>query len=133
MELLGKRDKQPQSVKNGKIAEENSNVKMDSGFLSDSNLSCDNLLSNENIECDNIVKIDETYKGETKTALDSGLDIGESSDCLSELDVDQKENEHENGWKFYFQQNDDGDTYVPVDLIYKRFLWVVFDLNLFRK
>lgn len=115
MELSGKREKQQQAVKTEKITEDN--IKMDSGFLSDANLSSD-MLSKENIEYDgksdeNII---ENPKVSTKTALDSGLDIGES-DCLSELDVDQKEicepsSKSEHVGKFYFQQNDDGDTYV---------------------
>lgn len=124
MELSGKREKQQQSVKNEKIMEDNR--KMDSGFLSDANLSCD-MLSKENIEYD--MKNDEHFetnpKVSTQTALDSGLDIGES-DYFSELDVDQKEiceplSKNENFGKFYFQQNEDGDTYVPIYIYYNRY------------
>lgn len=116
MELSGKREKQlQQSIKNEKKTEDDSvNVKMDSGFLSDANLSCD-MLSKENIEY-NDINCDDSPKETTKTTLDSGLDIGEP-DCLSELDVDQNDickplSKIEHDWKFYFQQNDDGDTYV---------------------
>lgn len=120
MELSGKREKQQQAVKNEKITEDNK--KMDSGFLSDANLSCD-MLSKENIEYD--MKSDEHFennpKVSRKTALDSGLDIGES-DYFSELDVDQKEicepsSKNEHIGKFYFQQNEDGDTYVSIHLL----------------
>lgn len=113
MELSGKREKQQQFVKNEKITD--CNVKMDSGFLSDANLSCD-ILSKENIEY-NDIKHDESPKFTTKTALDSGLDIGESG-CLSELDIDQEDNYNKScskndlDWNFYFQQDEDGDTYV---------------------
>lgn len=114
MELSGKRDKQL-SVKHEKIADDNVNVKMDSGFLSDANLSCDNMLSKENIEFNDTNSDPSSNLKETsKTALDSGLGIDESG-CLSELDVDQKDNckpwsNSEHNWKFYFQQNENGDT-----------------------
>lgn len=111
MELSGKREKQQQFVKNEKIND--SNVKMDSGFLSDANLSYDTL-SKENIEYVDIKH--ESSKHTTKVTLDSGLDIGESG-CLSELDIDLKEDykscsKNDQDWNFYFQQDEDGDTYV---------------------
>lgn len=126
MELSGKREKQlQQSVKNEKKIEDDCvNVKMDSGFLSDANLSCDTL-SKENIEYSDLQCDDNKFKEKsttTKTTLDSGLDIGEP-DCLSELDVDQNvdvsskpSSKVDRDWKFYFQQNDDGDTYVYINI-----------------
>lgn len=125
MELLGKREKLQQAIKNEKITEDNR--KMDSGFLSDANLSCDTL-SKEHIEYD--IKIDDKFENNskvlTKTALDSGLDVGES-DYFSELDVDQKEiceplSKKEHMGKFYFQQNEDGDTYVYTFIILDTYL-----------
>lgn len=112
MELSGKREKQLQSIKSKKITEDNVNAKMDSGFLSDANLSCETI-SKDNIEY-NIIKSHENLKKtETKTIVDSGLDIDES--CLSELDVDQQDDclKYECNHNIYFHQNEDGDTYVP--------------------
>jgi len=123
MELSGKREKQQQSVTNEKNTEDNMNIKMDSGFLSDANLSCDNVLSNENIEYDQPID-EKSHKNMTiTTTLDSGLDIGES-DCLSELDIDQKEihapsSKNEHNWKLYFQQNEDGDTQLHLAIIHE--------------
>lgn len=116
MELSGKREKLQQSIKNEKLTEDNVNVKMDSGFLSGANLSCDSMLSKENIEYEN--KCAEIPKKNSKAIFDSGLDLGCESSCLSELDVNQKEiykpsnldTKNENYWKFYFLQNEDGDT-----------------------
>lgn len=123
MELSGKREKQQQSIKSEKVSEDNANVKMDSGFLSGANLSCDNMLSKENIEYD--IKNEESFdfkqqKETTKIALDSGLDICESG-CLSELDIDQKETCKpcsKNEWQFYFQQNEDGDTQLHLAILH---------------
>lgn len=120
MELSGKREKQQQSIKSEKVTEDNASMKMDSGFLSGANLSCD-MLSKENIEYNirNEELLDSKPRKEiTETALDSGLDICESG-CLSELDVDQKETRkpcstNEHNWQFHFQQNEDGDTYVSI-------------------
>lgn len=116
MELSGQREKQQQSIKNEKIAEDIANAKMDSGFLSDANISCD-MISKEIIEYD--TKNNENLKELTKTALDSGLDIDESG-CLSELDIDQQDdcklclkNDDQRNYNIYFEQNEDGDTYVP--------------------
>lgn len=117
MELSGKREKQLQSIKNEKTTEDIVNVKMDSGFLSDANLSCDTI-SKENIEYGH--KSHENPKETTKTTLDSGLDIDEPS-CLSGLNVDQKENhcsKNEHNYNIYFQQNEDGETYVPSCIFY---------------
>lgn len=119
MELSGKREKQQQSIKSEKVTEDNTNIKMDSGFLSGANLSCD-MLSKENIDYD-VKNKDLNFKQlkETPTiVVDSGLDICESG-CLSELDVDQKDtcksySNTEHNWQFYFQQNEDGDTYVLI-------------------
>lgn len=116
MELSGKREKQQQTVKNEKITKDNVSVKMDSGFLSGTNLSCNSMISKENIEYEN--KCEEIPKEKSKTIFDSGLDLGCESGCLSELDVDQKDiykpcnlnTKNENYWKFYFLQNEDGDT-----------------------
>jgi len=123
MELSGKREKQQQTIKSEKVTEHNANIKMDSGFLSGANLSCDNILSKENIEYD--TKNEELLnfkqqKETTEMTLDSGLDICESG-CLSELDIDQKETYKpcfKNVWQFYFHQNEDGDTYVPKYFIF---------------
>lgn len=113
MELSGKREKQQQAVKNETVIDNKVYVKMDSGFLSDANLSYDTL-SKENIEYEDI-KHDTSPKDIAKTTLDSGLDIDESS--LSELDVDQIEiykqcSKNDQDWNLYFQQDEDGDTYV---------------------
>lgn len=120
MELSGKRDKQQQqSNKSEKMTKDSVNVKMDSGFLSGASLSCD-MLSKESIEYEK--PNDASPKETTKTVFDSGLDLGGESGCLSESDVDQKEvckpcTKNEHYWKFYFQQNDDGDTYVYCILV----------------
>lgn len=131
MELSGKREKQQQSIKSEKITEDNANIKMDSGFLSGANLSCDNMLSKENIEYDVKNEVPLNYKQQkeaTEITLDSGLDICESG-CLSELDIDQKETCKpcsKNEWQFYFQQNEDGDTYV-------NFLYFIYTCLIFTK
>lgn len=120
MELSGKREKQQQPTKDEKTTEDSVNTKMDSGFLSGANLSCENILSKESIayEENNDVPPKET----PKSVFDSGLDLGGESGCLSESNIDQKETckpcaQNKNDWKVYFQQNDDGDTYVPTTYI----------------
>lgn len=113
MELSGKRGKQLQSIKSEKVAEDNSN--MDSGFLSGANLSCDIMLSKENIEDDikhEELLNDKQQKETTKITLDSSVDICVTDD-LGDLNIDQEKSYDKNVWQFYFQQNDDGDTYVP--------------------
>lgn len=120
MELSGKREKQQQSIKSEKVTEDSGNIKMDSGFLSGANLSCDNMLSKENIEYDiknEELLNDKQQKETTIITLDSGLDICES-DNFSELNIDQKKPSAKNVWQFYFQQNEDGDTYVPKYFIF---------------
>uniref|UniRef100_A0A2H8THA5 NF-kappa-B inhibitor cactus n=1 Tax=Melanaphis sacchari TaxID=742174 RepID=A0A2H8THA5_9HEMI len=123
MELSGKREKQQQSNKSEKITEDNANIKMDSGFLSGANLSCD-MFSKENIEYD--TKNEELNfkqpKETPKIVVDSGLDICESG-CLSELDVDQKDackpySKTEHNWQLYFQQNEDGDTQLHLSILH---------------
>jgi len=119
MELSGKREKQLQSTKSEKVAEDNCDIKMDSGFLSGANLSCD-MSSKENIEDDikhEELLNDKQQKETTKTTMDSGVDICVTDD-LSELNIDQKKPCDKNMWQFYFQQNDDGDTYVPKYFIF---------------
>lgn len=124
MELSGKRDKQQQqqSVKSEKMTNDDSiNVKMDSGFLSGANLSSD-MLSKESFEYEK--PNDVSPKEPAKTVFDSGLDLDGESGCLSELDVDQKEmckpcTKNEHYWKFYFQQNDDGDTQLHLAIIHE--------------
>ncbi|XP_050422863.1 NF-kappa-B inhibitor cactus-like isoform X2 [Adelges cooleyi] len=116
--FIGKREKL-QSSKTDITSKELTNVKMDSGFLSDANLSCD-MLSKENIEYD--TKSDHSSKDAAKTTLDSGLDIGES-ECLSELDVDSKitnqmQTNSEPNWKLYFQPNEDGETQLHLTILH---------------
>jgi len=124
LELSGKREKQQQSIKSEKVTEDNGNIKMDSGFLSGASLSYDNVLSKENIEYEIKNKEllnDKQQKETTIMTLDSGLDICES-DNFSELNIDQK-----SVWQFYFQQNEDGDTYVPKYFIF------IFPPNIYLK
>lgn len=96
MELSGKREKQLQSFKCEKVVEDNDNIRMDSGFLSGANLSCDNIMISKDIIEDDIKHEEDKQQKET-----------------TEIKPYPK-----NEWPFYFQHNDDGDTYVPKYFIF---------------
>lgn len=106
MELTANREKQLKSIKNDKVAKES--VKMDSGF-------CD-MLSKENIEFDQAVIEEPTKNVKKETVsfgIDSGLCIDEpSSELMDDQNESSKQSKNDDHWKFYFKQNDDGDTYV---------------------
>ncbi|XP_050538958.1 NF-kappa-B inhibitor cactus-like isoform X2 [Daktulosphaira vitifoliae] len=116
--LKGKREKM-QTLKTNVTSKDVINVKMDSGFLSDANLSCD-MISKENID-EYESKNDTSNKYVTNNiTLDSGLDIGES-DCLSELDIDKKINlkspNNNFNWLSHFEPNDDGETQLHLTIL----------------
>lgn len=106
MELSANREKQLKSVKHDKFTKES--VKMDSGF-------CD-MLSKENIEYDQVVVEEPAKKSEKDTVsfdIDSGLCIEEpSSELVDDQNESSKQSKNDQNWKFYFKQNEDGDTYV---------------------
>ncbi|XP_060877725.1 NF-kappa-B inhibitor cactus-like [Metopolophium dirhodum] len=107
--FLGQRDKQLQSIKSEKVAEDNGDINMDSGFLSGGNLSGDNMLSKEEHIEDDIKheELNDIQQKETpKTTIDSDMDNP------SKVYIDKKV------WQFYFQQNDDGDTLLHLAIIH---------------
>lgn len=103
------REKQHQSIKNEKTIEDIETVKLDSGFLSDASLSC-GLIPKENIEHGH--ESHEDLKEKTNTVIDSGC-ITEELCHSSILDDNQKEDfflPSEPDHRYYFQQNEDGET-----------------------
>ncbi|XP_016656686.1 cactus isoform X2 [Acyrthosiphon pisum] len=115
------REKQLQSIKSEKVAEDNGNIKMDSGFLSGANLSSEIISSQCYIEDD--IKHEELLnekqqKETSNTTLDSGLVTDDLNEVLREMNIDQKKPFPKNVWPFYFQQNDDGDTLLHLAIIH---------------
>lgn len=109
-EPLGKREKQQQHIKNEKFDE--ANVKTDSGIVSDVSQSYESF-SKENCVDD----IQPVVNNPKETKLSSTVNIDDDSGCVSELDINTKDisiqfSKKEYDWRFNFQQDEYGDTYV---------------------
>jgi hypothetical protein len=109
-EPLGKREKQQQHIKNEKFNE--ANVKTDSGIVSDVSQSYE-LFPKENSDDD----IQPLVNNPKETKLSSTVNIDDDSGCISELDINTKDiskqfPKKEYDWRFNFQQDEYGDTYV---------------------
>lgn len=113
---------QPQSEK---IIDDNDDIKQhcsknpgDSGFFSDEIQSSDSvMLANVNIEHNvknkdilNMKPLKETICNINNT-IDSNFDVQDNKCCVV-LEDTFKPDEHD--WRLYFQQNEDGDTYVHI-------------------